>query len=297
MLRLCLHAYVSPPFLQRHEQKLPWYLMAVSSVKKNCFHLCISFISLGLCPPDPIIHGSTIASDTFIPNIFPHSKNQRLPNEPSGFITGLSWWLQWLKSLSSGDERNLVAPSEQKVLCTTFNQCGGNRWRAKTALQKQDQRQFVTTLDRRLISRLQSRGFNAQVYLQRQWQWQLSWQWAGLSSDAWGRVTVLQLKGQSLSGRYIMPYLQVAIDCVLVRIPTSLGSLRSLQGLNLSNNYFSGTIPCCLCSLKKLDYLLIDHNRLNGEIPFTLLEKHHCGRMWFDFRNNHRYYICLFGMM
>ena len=53
-------------------------------------------------------------------------------------------------------------------------------------------------------------------------------------------------------------------------IPVELGSLTSLQKLNLCNNQLSGTIPAELGSLTSLTELYLCNNQLSGEIPVEL---------------------------
>ncbi|KAJ0709860.1 putative non-specific serine/threonine protein kinase [Helianthus annuus] len=47
-------------------------------------------------------------------------------------------------------------------------------------------------------------------------------------------------------------------------------SLPPIQVLDLSNNYFSGTIPSSISNLTNLEALELSHNLLSGEIPTSL---------------------------
>ena len=69
-----------------------------------------------------------------------------------------------------------------------------------------------------------------------------------------GRVTELLLGGLSLNGG----------------IPTELGSLADLRGLNLSENQLTGEIPTELGSLSNLQSLDLWGNQLTGEVPKEL---------------------------
>ena len=75
--------------------------------------------------------------------------------------------------------------------------------------------------------------------------------WHGVTTDNAGRVTVLHLDNNNLSGR----------------IPPELGGLDELTDLNLSNNDLTGEIPPELGRLAHLDILDLSNNRLRGPIP------------------------------
>ena len=79
-------------------------------------------------------------------------------------------------------------------------------------------------------------------------------QWHGVTTDANGRVTNLDLNDNQLSGT----------------IPAQLGNLSSLEGLNLTRNQLSGTIPAELGELADLTILALGGNQLTGEIPAEL---------------------------
>ena len=53
-------------------------------------------------------------------------------------------------------------------------------------------------------------------------------------------------------------------------IPTELGSLANLRGLELHYNQLSGTIPLALSNLASLEWLRLDSNQLSGAIPAEL---------------------------
>ena len=79
-------------------------------------------------------------------------------------------------------------------------------------------------------------------------------EWEGVTTNNDGRVTVLQLHQNGLSGE----------------IPPELGSLSNLAYLYLSDNELSGEIPAELGSLSNLVLLALSFNALSGEIPTWL---------------------------
>ena len=78
--------------------------------------------------------------------------------------------------------------------------------------------------------------------------------WYGVVVNEAGRVVVLELAGNDLSGE----------------LPEELGSLSSLRKLNLRFNELSGQIPSELGSLNLLRELDLHSNELSGEIPSEL---------------------------
>ena len=79
-------------------------------------------------------------------------------------------------------------------------------------------------------------------------------EWHGVTTDADGRVTRLNLKENELSGA----------------IPPQLGNLTNLQFLNLYRNQLSGAIPAELGNLTNLQVLALHFNQLSGAIPAEL---------------------------
>ena len=79
-------------------------------------------------------------------------------------------------------------------------------------------------------------------------------EWAGINTDDDGRVTVLNLEGNGLSGE----------------VPPELGNLANLQSLDLESNDLNGEIPPELGSLSNLEWLSLGGNALSGEIPAEL---------------------------
>ena len=79
-------------------------------------------------------------------------------------------------------------------------------------------------------------------------------EWHGVTTNADGRVTLLNLSRNKLSGE----------------IPAELGNLFQLERLNLTVNELSGEIPAELGSLSNLIRLYIGGTELSGEIPAEL---------------------------
>ena len=78
--------------------------------------------------------------------------------------------------------------------------------------------------------------------------------WYGVTTDAAGRVTRLELGENGLTGS----------------LPPALGSLANLERLGLSQNELTGTIPGELGSLANLERLSVGGNELTGTIPDEL---------------------------
>ena len=79
-------------------------------------------------------------------------------------------------------------------------------------------------------------------------------EWHGVTTDASGHVTELELYGNQLAGA----------------IPSSLGNLSNLTHLNLHNNQLTGAIPSSLGNLSNLTVWKLDGNQLTGTIPSSL---------------------------
>ena len=104
------------------------------------------------------------------------------------------------------------------------------------------------------------------------------WEWKGVTADAAGRVTELNLGGNLLSGEIpkelgnltSLTYLNLLANRLSGHIPAELGDLTSLRWLHLSGNQLSGEIPAELGHLTSLSHLALSSNRLSGSIPAEL---------------------------
>ena len=102
--------------------------------------------------------------------------------------------------------------------------------------------------------------------------------WYGVTTDAAGRVTRLDLYKNNLSGtipRHLgqltsLRYLRLSGNQLKGVIPPSLGQLTDLTSLSLADNQLSGRIPSELGQLANLENLYLVINRLTGEIPAEL---------------------------
>ena len=93
------------------------------------------------------------------------------------------------------------------------------------------------------------------------WEFSTNWlteaplrDWYGIETDATGRVTVVSLTRNRLSGQ----------------IPAELGDLARLEELWLTANALNGEIPSELGALGSLEVLSLAVNRLTGLIPSEL---------------------------
>ena len=103
--------------------------------------------------------------------------------------------------------------------------------------------------------------------------------WFGVTTDAEGRVTHLELVGLGLRG--VLPQelwgslsalrvLELDHNELSGPIPWSLSRIPNLQGLSLAGNQLSDTIPPVLGRLEVLEVLDLGHNDLFGIIPPAL---------------------------
>ena len=76
-------------------------------------------------------------------------------------------------------------------------------------------------------------------------------EWHGVTTDANGRVTHLDLRSNNLSGR----------------IPPELGNLSNLEEMILGDNPLSGRVPSELGSLSNLEWLDLSVTNLSGPLP------------------------------
>ena len=103
-------------------------------------------------------------------------------------------------------------------------------------------------------------------------------EWHGVTTDANGRVTRLNLSANELSGDIPaslgnlanLSYLNLDVNELSGDIPAELGDLANLQELSLLGNGLSGDIPAALGDLTNLQLLYLSANELSGEIPAEL---------------------------
>ena len=103
-------------------------------------------------------------------------------------------------------------------------------------------------------------------------------QWYGVTTDAGGRVTELNLHNNQLSGEIPrelgnlsnLTNLYLHNNQLSGEIPRELGNLSNLTNLYLVNNQLTGPIPGELGNLSNLRKLLLHINQISGEIPVEL---------------------------
>ena len=103
-------------------------------------------------------------------------------------------------------------------------------------------------------------------------------EWSGVTTNDDGRVVVLDLYNNELSGEIPaelgsltnLGLLSLLSNDLSGEIPPELGSLSNLRRLRLYGNELSGEIPAELGSLSNLKWLQLSNNELSGEIPAEL---------------------------
>ena len=104
-------------------------------------------------------------------------------------------------------------------------------------------------------------------------------QWYGVNTDAYGRVTKLDLINNWMRGELPpelgnlskLEYLDLTSSYLMGAIPPELGNLTNLRTLLLDNNPTMGsTVPPELGNLSNLEVLNLSHLNLRGEIPSEL---------------------------
>ena len=102
--------------------------------------------------------------------------------------------------------------------------------------------------------------------------------WHGVTTDANGSVTALDLYNNGLSGAIPaalgnlgnLTRLDLAVNQLNGAIPAALGDLSNLTALSLAGNSLNGEIPAALGNLSNLEHLELNDNQLNGTIPAAL---------------------------
>ena len=103
-------------------------------------------------------------------------------------------------------------------------------------------------------------------------------EWYGVTTNADGRVTSLDLRGnkltgpipEALGGLSNLEWLNLGANGLTGPIPEVLGGLSNLQVLNLGSNELTGPIPEVLGGLSNLTSLDLGANGLTGPIPEAL---------------------------
>ena len=102
--------------------------------------------------------------------------------------------------------------------------------------------------------------------------------WHGVTTDAAGRVTVLHLDDNGLTGPTPpelgdlarLEVLTLSGNALTGPVPAELGGLANLERLDLSSNALTGPIPARLGNLGRLQLLYLEDNDLSGRIPREL---------------------------
>ena len=89
-------------------------------------------------------------------------------------------------------------------------------------------------------------------------------EWHGVTTNSVGRVTLLLLSDNELTGP----------------IPAELGDLSNLEWLWLSGNELTGPIPAWLGDLSNLEWLNLGDNQLTGPIPAELGDLSNLQNLW-----------------
>ena len=114
--------------------------------------------------------------------------------------------------------------------------------------------------------------------------------WHGIDVDETGRVVVVNLGWNNLSGELprelgeltALSRLNFHVNQLKGDIPRELGALVRLKGLYLGWNGLQGEIPPELGNLKELEVLYVSYNHLSGALPRRLLELARLTRLWLD---------------
>ena len=103
-------------------------------------------------------------------------------------------------------------------------------------------------------------------------------EWFGVQTDVDGRVAILDLSGNGLTGPIPpalgdmarLEVLSLGQNGLTGPIPADLGSLANLEWLDLSANDLTGPVPARLGNLSLLRVLSLEDNELSGRVPVEL---------------------------
>ncbi|KAI6687755.1 hypothetical protein NL676_024583 [Syzygium grande] len=70
----------------------------------------------------------------------------------------------------------------------------------------------------------------------------------------------------------IFTTIDLSLNSFQGNIPSVIGNLHSLIGLNLSHNHLTGSIPSTLGNLTNLEWLDLSSNKLSGSVPRELVD-------------------------
>ncbi len=102
--------------------------------------------------------------------------------------------------------------------------------------------------------------------------------WHGVTTDADGMVTRLELSGNNLQGTLPdeigqlgdLTVLNLGGNHLSGHVPVEIGQLTFLEALNLEENQLTGTIPSEIEHLENLETLHLAGNQLSGDLPAAL---------------------------
>ena len=160
----------------------------------------------------------------------------------------------WLRGISSVEGTECGAEADRRVLEAVYDTTGGAGWKYTT-------------------------NWKTAAALG---------EWHGVTTNAGGRVTGLDLHDNGLTGRIPaglgdltqLEKLELHENALSGNIPPALGNLTRLKRLHLQKNALSGTIPATLGNLAELEYLSLNENALTGTIPDELGNLTHLQGLW-----------------
>ena len=100
-------------------------------------------------------------------------------------------------------------------------------------------------------------------------------QWRGIALNADGRVTIISLPNNLLSGPLpheitqipTLRYIDLSRNDLSGTIPADIDRLHRLKEISLDNNSLTGPVPSSIGALEELTSLNLGSNQLTGEIP------------------------------